>query len=149
MDRYDYNFAHSIAVFAATGKTGEATETRDVLLTNSRAPVAEFNQGLFKTPTYKLERTLDRVDAYQRRVGLPLRLHLSSEHEALAAALTARRYVQADSVPCMALAPIEGLTPEANGLTIVRARDRKTMKHFAVTAFETRLRTFARAARRC
>jgi hypothetical protein len=47
VDPIDYNFAHSLACFVGTSKTGEVLESPDAVLTNSRAPVAEFNQGFY------------------------------------------------------------------------------------------------------
>jgi GNAT superfamily N-acetyltransferase len=138
MDAHDFNFAHSLAIFASTSKTGEVFETRDVLVTNTRAPVAAFNQGVFKTPGYKFERTLERVRAYQARAGVPLRLHLASEHASVAPALLADGYVQTDAVPAMGLGPIpDDLPAHVSGLDVRRVETAGELEHFGALAFGT------------
>jgi GNAT superfamily N-acetyltransferase len=133
VDRFDYNYVHSLAIFASTSRVGESTETRDVLLTNTRAPVADFNQVYLKTPAYKLDRTLDRVDAFQERGQIPLRLNLASEHEATEPQLRARGYTPADSVPAMILeGPVE--TPTHDALRILRVQDAQGLLDFAQTS---------------
>lgn len=137
MDRYDHNFARSLATFGSTSKTGEVLESRDAVLTTTRGPVAEMNQCLLKTPGYKLERTLERVEQYRRRVGVPLRMHVAEEHAAIAPALAARGYVAADPVPAMVLDPIEPAAPPVGGLDVRRVDDSATLADFGATAFET------------
>jgi len=103
VDPVDYNFAHSMAAFAATSKSGLVQQTRDAVLTTHNAPAADFNQCFLKTPTYKLARTLSRVDEFQARAGVPLRLHAVTEPENVGRALEAHGATQGDSVPAMTM----------------------------------------------
>jgi len=140
VDAADYNFSCSIGVFASTSKTGEALEARDFLVSNSRAPVAEFNQAFLKRPTYKLGRTLDRVLAYYARAGVPFRVHVTAEHESAAAELRARGFTQANDVPCMVLAGAAcraAALPTLDDLTVREVDDAESLSHFQRIAFES------------
>lgn len=137
MDAADYNFAHSINVFAGTSKTGEVLEARDFVLGNTKAPVAEFNQGYLKQPNYKLERTLERVLAYYARSGVPHRLHLGSEHAALGQELLARGYAEGKAVPCMVLTGARCEAAAVKGLRVERVADAAQLAHFQRIAFES------------
>jgi GNAT superfamily N-acetyltransferase len=137
VDPFDYNFAHSLATFAACSKSGEVIETRDALVTHHRAPVAEFNQCYLKTPDYKLERTLDRIVAHQRRIGVPLRLHLASEHAEAAAMLAERGAVQAGEVPALTLDVSRSLPPAPADLRVTTVRDASALEAFGRMAFST------------
>jgi GNAT superfamily N-acetyltransferase len=140
MDAADYNFAYSIGVFSSTSKTGEVLEARDFVLANTKAPVATFNQAFLKQPSYKLDRTLDRVLAYYKRAGVPFRLHVSDEHEDAARTLRARGFVQGTDAPCMVLADAtcrpEGLAPIAD-LRVRRVDEAESLGHFQRIAFES------------
>jgi GNAT superfamily N-acetyltransferase len=137
MDPLDYNFAHSLALFAATSKTGETQESRDLLLTSSGAPVASFNQGVFKHPDYKLSRTLERVLRFRDRVKVPLCMNLSSQHASVAPELLARGFAAVAPIPGMLLSPVPTLAFDAPGLRVRRVDDAATLEHFAQTAFES------------
>lgn len=140
MDAADYNFSCSIGVFASTSHTGEAVETRDFLLANTRAPVAEFNQGFLKQPNRKLERTLDRVLAYYQRAAVPFRLHVSAVHETAAIELRARGFVQAAAVPCMVLADATcrpAACPAIDDLSVHQVAGAESLGDFQRVAFES------------
>jgi GNAT superfamily N-acetyltransferase len=137
MDVADHNFACSINVFASTSKTGEVLEARDFVLGNTKAPIAEFNQGYLKQPNYKLERTLERVQAYYARSGVPHRLHVSSEHAALGPVLLARGYVESKAVPCMVLAGARCEAKAVPGLHIERVAGAASLAQFQRLAFES------------
>jgi len=137
MDLLDYNFMHSIASFAATSKTGEVLENRDMLLTHTGGPVALFNQGFLKRPGYKLERTLKRAMAYYERQRLPFCLQFPSEHAAVGSELEARGFTRADPVPCMVLSSLELRETEPVDLTVREVSDRGLLADFQRTAFES------------
>jgi GNAT superfamily N-acetyltransferase len=136
VDPIDYNFAHSLACFVGTSKTGEVLESPDVILTNSRAPVAEFNQGFLKRPGYKLDRALRRAIEFYRASGLPFRLNLRADETAAAAELEARGFRRVEHVPAMVLSPIRETAP-TDGLTLRQIEDAKTLADFQATAFES------------
>lgn len=137
MDSADYNFAHSIGVFASTSKTGEALEARDFVLGNSKAPIAEFNQAFLKQPDYKLARTLERVLAYYGRAGVPFRVHLASEQAAAAQELMARGFTEAPSIPCMVLPDARCAPFPVSDLAVRQASDPQTLRAFQTVAFES------------
>jgi GNAT superfamily N-acetyltransferase len=138
VDPFDYNFARSIATFAATSKSGEVLETRDAVLTNNHSPVAEFNQCFLKNPAHRLERTLERIRAYQERAGVPLRLQLASEYASASVLLQARGYVAVEAVPGMTLdLTREMSTFAAPGLNITRVERAEDLAAFGRVAFST------------
>jgi GNAT superfamily N-acetyltransferase len=137
MHPVDYNFMHSIASFAATSKTGAVLENRDMLLTNTGAPVAEFNQAFLKRPGYKLDRTLDRVLAYYEQAGLPFRLQFPSEYAEVGPRLEARGFTRGEPVPGMVLSPLALRELQADDLTIRQANDAAVLADFQRTAFES------------
>ena len=137
MDPVDYNFMHAIASFAATSKTGEVFENRDMLLTNTRAPVAEFNQAFLKRPDYKLSRALDKVIAYYEHAGLPFCLQFPSEHASVGAELEARGFTPAEPIPGMVISPLAVSVAKAEDLTIRQATDGAVLADFQRTAFES------------
>jgi GNAT superfamily N-acetyltransferase len=135
MDPIDYNFMHSIATFAATSKTGEVLETRELLLTNSRGPVAEFNQSFLKRPGYKLERACDAAQAYFARAGVPFRLQFPVEHAAAASELERRGFVAAEPIPGMSLSLPSALRFAMPELSIRQVADAADLGHFQRVAF--------------
>jgi GNAT superfamily N-acetyltransferase len=136
MDAFDYNFAHSIGVFASTSKTGEVLEARDYLIANTKAPVAEFNQGILKQPHYKLARTLDRVLAYYSRAKVPFRLHVPVEDDGVTAKLLARRFERGPDLPVMLLRE-RARAVEVPGLTVKQVASGSGLEHFQRIAFES------------
>jgi GNAT superfamily N-acetyltransferase len=137
MDAADYNFAHSIHTFASTSRTGDVLEARDFVLGNTKAPIAEFNQGYLKQPNYKLARTLERVQAHYARSAVPFRLHLNSEEVALVPELLARGFTEVPGVPCMVLEGARCEAPAVKGLHIERVADAASLARFARLAFES------------
>lgn len=137
MDPFDYNFGRSLAVFAAASKAGEAVETRDALLTQHRAPVPDVNQCLLKRPTYKLERTLGRILDYQKRAGVPLRLHLASEHEGVRPILARHGAVEVDSIPAMRCDLAEPRSFAQDELVVGRVCDEGELSDFGLIAYTT------------
>lgn len=135
MDPIDYNFAHSLSCFVGTSKTGEVFDSPDAVLTNSRAPVAEFNQGFLKRPGYKLERALGRVFEFYRTSGVPFRLHVRADETRAAAELEARGFRRAEPVPVMELSPIREVSVSADGLAIRQIADAAALPDFQATAF--------------
>lgn len=139
MDPVDYNFAHSISVFGSTGKTGEVLEARDFALSNSKAPIAEFNQAVLKTPRYKLARTLDRMFDFYGRAKVPFRVHVMIDDAAITNELLARGFTRALDLPCMVF---QGARCEADpdravsGLHIGTVRDDDGLADFQRVAFE-------------
>jgi len=117
MDAADQNFARSVGVFAASGKTGEAVDALDYVLGNSRAPVAEFNQAFLKRPDYKLTRAIDRMFAYYAHAGVPFRVHVRAESTDACDLLGQRGLTEKRKLPvmvldgarCATLQPVSGL----------------------------------------
>lgn len=136
MDPIDYNFAHSISVFGSTGKTGEVLEARDFVLTNSKAPVPEFNQAVLKTPRYKLERTLDRAWDFYGRAKVPFRMHVLIDEPAITAELLGRGFTRAQDLPCMVFEGARCEAPSVPGLRIETVRGSERLADFQRVAFE-------------
>jgi GNAT superfamily N-acetyltransferase len=136
MDPVDFNYAHSINVFGSTGKTGEVLEARDFVLANSKAPVAEFNQAILKTPRYKLARTLERMFDFYGRAKVPFRLHVMIDDAAITSELLARGFTRALDLPCMVFQGARCEAPEVSGLHIGTVRDDEGLADFQRVAFE-------------
>jgi len=137
VDPVDFNFAHSISVFASTSKTGEVLEARDLVAANNKAPIAEFNQSALKNPRYKLARTLERIEGYYGRAKVPFRVHSLVEDDTIASELTARGYVRGLDLPCMVFDGESCEAPRVAGLEIAAVRDGEGLAHFQRTAFES------------
>jgi GNAT superfamily N-acetyltransferase len=137
MHPIDYNFMHAMATFCVTSKTGEVLETRDLLLTNGRGSVAEFNQSFLKRPGYKLERACDSAQAYFARAGVPFRLQFPVEHAAAARELERRGFVAAEPIPGMALSLPSPLQFAAPKLEIRQVAEATDLGHFQRVAFES------------
>lgn len=137
MDFIDYNFTHSIHVFGSTSKTGEVLEARDFLATNTKAPIAEFNQCVLKSPRHKLARTLERVEGYYARAKVPFRVHLLVDDEAIAAELTTRGYVRGPELPSMVFDGARCEAPSVPELEIATVRDAEGLACFQRLAFES------------
>ena len=118
MDPVDFNFAHSINVFGSSSKTGEVLEARDFVLSNTKAPIAELNQSMLKTPRYKLARTLDRVQAYYAQAKVPFRVMLPSDDAAVTSELLARGFTRQPDLPCMVFEGARCEAPSVAGLEI-------------------------------
>ncbi len=123
MDAADYNYVHSVTVFAGYGKTGEAVQTLDFAIGNTRGRVSQFNSAYFKRPTYKLERAVDRVLAYYDRAAVPFRAYVRSTETAARALLAERGLVEQAALPVMVLPGAECSAPEIPGLRIRRVGD--------------------------
>jgi GNAT superfamily N-acetyltransferase len=137
MDPFDYNFAHALALFAATSKSGEVLDTQEFVLINNKLKVAAFNQAYLKRPEYKLARAIDRMIEHYARSALPFRLHLTSEDPALGAELLARGFSPLPALPCMVLSPEAELPHTAAGLAVRRVADAQTLADFQRVAFES------------
>lgn len=136
MDPVDFNFAHSINVFGSTGKTGEVLETRDFVLSNSKAPIAEFNQSVLKTPRYKLARTLERMFDFYGRAKVPFRLHVLIDDEAITTALLGHGFVRAPDLPCLVFDRERCEALDVPGLHIATVRDGEGLADLQRVAFE-------------
>lgn len=137
MDRYDYNFYHSMTLFAGTSKSGELLETRDFVAANSKAPVAEFNQAYIKQPGYRLERALDRLIAHYGRAGMPFRVHLAAQEEEVRPLLEARAFKRAPDLPCMVLDDMHVEAPSVEGLVCKAVESDAELGDFQRVAFES------------
>jgi len=137
MNPLDYNFAHSIAVFAANARGGEVFESRELLLTNSKSPFAEFNQCFIKRPGYKLQRACDKAQAHFAGTGVPFRLQFSAEFPEAARELERRGFVAAPAVPGMALEPARLVAPEVPGLRVRQVDDAAGLQHYQRVTFES------------
>jgi GNAT superfamily N-acetyltransferase len=135
MDPFDYNFAHSIALFAATSKAGEVLETQELVLVNNKVPVAAFNTAYLKRPDYKLERALERALEYYGRAALPFRLHIRDASSAVRAELATRGFSLAPPLPCMMLEAEPALALEVPTLAVRRVDDARVLGDFQRVAF--------------
>lgn len=136
MDALDYNFAHALAIFAETSKTGEALASRDFVVTNSGAPVAEFNQGFLKRPAYKIGRTLERVLRYYAPSSVPFRIQFSIDEAATTGpVLEQRGFTAAPPIPVMILSTERLPVAEAPGVTFRRVDDAASLEQFGRIAF--------------
>lgn len=136
MDAFDFNFTHSIGLFASTCKTGEVLESRDFLVSTHRGKVAEFNQGILKQPSYKLARTLERIRAYYTEAKVPFRLHVPTCDEAVCQALAEHGFTRVDDLPMMVIAQ-PGFVPDVPELSVRPVRDAQTLADFQRVAFES------------
>lgn len=137
VDPVDFNFAHSINVFASTSKTGEVLEARDLVAANNKAPIADFNQAALKNPRYKLTRTLERLEGFYGRAKVPFRVHALVADAGIASELIARGYVQKPDLPCMVFDGARCEAPPVQGLEIATVRDAEGLAHFQRMAFES------------
>jgi GNAT superfamily N-acetyltransferase len=137
MQASDYNFMHSIGVFAASSKGGEVFENRDLLLTNTKAPFAEFNQCFMKRPSYKFERACDVAQAHFAAAKVPFRLQFSAEFPAAARELERRGFVAAAPAPGMLLEGGGPLAWQVPGLRVEQVAGVEALSHFQRVAFES------------
>jgi GNAT superfamily N-acetyltransferase len=137
MDAYDFNFVHALGLFASTSKSGEAFETREFLLTNSKGKVAEFNQAFLKQPYYKLARALDRMQAFYARAEVPFRLCVPVEEPDINAALQARGFVRQRDLPMMLLQQGAPALWAPRQLHVREAREASIRADFQRVAFES------------
>jgi GNAT superfamily N-acetyltransferase len=137
MDAYDFNFVHALGLFASTSKAGEAFETREFLLTNTKGKVAEFNQAFLKQPHYKLARALDRTQEFYARAQVPFRLCVPVDEPEVNATLEARGFTRQRDLPVMLLeqgAPASWAPPQ---LHVREAREASIRADFQRVAFES------------
>jgi hypothetical protein len=137
MNPLDFNFAHSLSLFAATSKAGEVLETQEFVLVNNKVPVAEFNQAFLKRPAYKPARALDRMIEHYARAALPFCVHAHDESPTLRGELLARGFAEQAGLPCMELSADTKLGFELPGLCIRPVDDARTLADFQRVAFES------------
>jgi len=137
MDPVDYNFAHSINLFASTSATGEVLEARDFILSNTLAPIADFNQAMLKMPRHKPQRTLDRVLDYYARAKVPFRLHVPIDDAAVNDELLSRGFARVADVPCMTFDGVHCGAPAVANLEIREVDDAAGLADFQRLAFES------------
>jgi GNAT superfamily N-acetyltransferase len=137
MDRFDYNFCHSITTFASCSTVGEVLETRDFVASNGKAPLPDFNQGALKRPRYKLERALDRLFDYYARATVPFRTTVLIQDRDVERAMLARGFTRGADVPCMTFAGARCVAPAIPELDVRAARDPLTIADFQRVAFES------------
>jgi GNAT superfamily N-acetyltransferase len=111
-------------------------EARDFVLANSKAPVAEFNQAILKTPRYKLARTLERMFDFYGRAKVPFRLHVMIDDAVITSELLARGFSRVLDLPCMVFQGARCEAPDVPGLHIGTVRDDEGLADFQRVAFE-------------
>lgn len=137
MDAYDFNFVHALGLFASTSKSGEAFETREFLLTNTKGKVAEFNQAFLKQPHYKLSRALDRMLEFYARAQVPFRLCVPVDEPDVNAELEAHGFVRQRDLPMMVLQPDAPALWATRQLHVREAREASVRADFQRVAFES------------
>src|SRR5690606_12967327 len=120
-----------------TSRTGEELEARDFILSNTQAPIADFNQALLKMPRYKLQRTLDRVHDYYARANVPFRLHVPIDDREVNDELHARGFVRVADVPCMTFDGPHCAVPSVANLEVREVGDASDLADFQRLAFES------------
>lgn len=137
MDPLDFNFAHSLSLFASTSKGGEVLETQEFVLVNNKVPVAEFNQAYLKRPDYKVARALDRTIDHYARCKLPFTLHARKGSAELVEELLVRGFTPRPELPCLELDASALLPHPAPGLRVRNVADSRTLVDFQRVAFES------------
>jgi GNAT superfamily N-acetyltransferase len=135
MDPLDFNFAHSLSLFAATSKAGEVFETQEFMLINNKVPVAEFNQAYLKRPLHKPSRALDRMVEHYARAGVPFAMHAPDDNPALGEELLARGFTRRPDMPVMELAGDTPISFDVPGLRVEPVADARTLSDFQRVAF--------------
>jgi len=136
-DLLDLNFRLATGAFIATSKLGEVLEAHDVYITNTGAPVADFNLVFPKRPSHEVGETLEKAASYFAAKKLPYRVCVPA-HDAGACrhCLAPQGFVETKPVPGMVLSPIPEAPRLPDHLEVRRVADADTLADFQQTAFE-------------
>ncbi|MEE9607343.1 MAG: GNAT family N-acetyltransferase [Myxococcota bacterium] len=136
-DLIDANFWLASGGLVGTSETGEVLEAHDLCITNTGAPVADFNLVFPKRPDSELEETLARAAGYFEEKRLPYRVCVRADlADACRGLLLPRGFAEIKPVPGMVLSPIPEAPVPPDGLDVRPVADADALADFQRTAFE-------------
>ena len=131
LQQADLDFYRSQTLFMTSTPVGEVTESRDLVIVNTAAPLPQFNQAILKPPLSHPDAAIERAEAYFAERELPFRFTVRSDcHEHCAPRLLDAGYNEAARLPAMVLREIPDPPPLPPGLEIRRVRSQQEVEDF-------------------
>ncbi len=116
----DLDYYRSHGLFLALTPTGEVVDSRDLLIANTGAPLAQFNIAFLKPPLGDADAAVDRAERFFGERGFPFRFGVRDDgRDAVAKRLLDAGYAEQPAVPTFVLPKLDAPPPAPPGLEIV------------------------------